>query len=39
VLVHAGFGVVVEAGRRLHWQDSPEHRAAVAALFVGALDL
>ena len=39
VLVHAGFGVVVEAGRRLRWQDSPEHRAAVAALFVSALDL
>ncbi|WP_410636257.1 TetR/AcrR family transcriptional regulator [Amycolatopsis sp. cmx-4-83] len=39
VLVHAGFGVVVEAGRRLRWRDTPEHRAAVAALFVGALDL
>ncbi|MCR6487745.1 TetR/AcrR family transcriptional regulator [Amycolatopsis sp. OK19-0408] len=39
VLVHAGFGVVVEAGRRLRWQDSPGHRAAVAALFVSALDL
>ncbi len=39
VLVHAGFGVVVEAGRRLCWRDTPEHRAAVAALFVGALDL
>uniref|UniRef100_UPI0025B063E4 TetR/AcrR family transcriptional regulator n=1 Tax=Amycolatopsis solani TaxID=3028615 RepID=UPI0025B063E4 len=39
VLVHAGFGVVVEAGRRLRWEDSPEHRAAVAALFVSALDL
>jgi AcrR family transcriptional regulator len=38
VLVHAGFGVVVEAGRRLRWQDSPDHRAAVAALFVSALD-
>ncbi|MGW3962613.1 TetR/AcrR family transcriptional regulator [Amycolatopsis sp. NPDC005003] len=39
VLVHAGFGVVVEAGRRLRWADRPEHRAAVAALLVSALDL
>ncbi|WP_439386644.1 TetR/AcrR family transcriptional regulator [Amycolatopsis lexingtonensis] len=39
VLVHAGFGVVVEAGRRLRWADRPEHRAAVAALFVSALGL
>ncbi|WP_184810470.1 TetR/AcrR family transcriptional regulator [Actinophytocola algeriensis] len=39
VLVHAGFGVVVEAGRRLRWQDSPEHRDAVAALVMGALGL
>jgi AcrR family transcriptional regulator len=39
VLVHAGFGVVVEAGRRLRWQDSAEHRAAVAALVMSALDL
>lgn len=39
VLVHAGFGVVVEAGRRLKWQDSPEHRATVAALLVAALGL
>jgi len=37
VLVHAGFGVVVEAGRRLRWQDSAEHRAAVAALVMSAL--
>ncbi|UJW30340.1 TetR/AcrR family transcriptional regulator [Saccharothrix sp. AJ9571] len=37
VLVHASFGVVVEAGRRLRWQDSPGHRDAVAALLVGAL--
>jgi AcrR family transcriptional regulator len=36
-LVHAGFGVVVEAGRRLRWQDSPAHRDAVAALLMGAL--
>ncbi|MEU5266463.1 TetR/AcrR family transcriptional regulator [Amycolatopsis sp. NPDC021455] len=39
VLVHAGFGVVVEAGRRLRWEDSAEHRAAVAALVMSALDL
>ncbi|MEU5754737.1 TetR/AcrR family transcriptional regulator [Streptomyces sp. NPDC047853] len=39
VLVHAGFGVVVEAGRRLRWRDSPDHRAAVTALVVGALGL
>ena len=38
-LVHAGFGVVVEAGRRLRWADRPEHRAAVAALLVSALGL
>jgi AcrR family transcriptional regulator len=39
VLVHAGFGVVVEAGRRLRWQDGPGRRAAVTALVVGALGL
>ena len=39
VLVHAGFGVVVEAGRSLRWQDSPGHRDAVAALLVRALGL
>ncbi|MFD8521705.1 TetR/AcrR family transcriptional regulator [Streptomyces capillispiralis] len=39
VLVHAGFGVVVEAGRRLRWQDRPGHREAVTALVVGALGL
>jgi AcrR family transcriptional regulator len=39
VLVHAGFGVVVEAGRRLRWQDSPDHRDAVGALLMGALGL
>ncbi|WAL66544.1 TetR/AcrR family transcriptional regulator [Amycolatopsis cynarae] len=37
VLVHAGFGVVVEAGRRLRWRDTPDHREAVAALVLGAL--
>ncbi|MDT0395604.1 TetR/AcrR family transcriptional regulator [Streptomyces edwardsiae] len=39
VLVHAGFGVVVEAGRRLRWRDGAEHREAVTALVVGALGL
>jgi AcrR family transcriptional regulator len=37
MLVHAGFGVVVEVGRRLRWQDSDQHRDAVTALVVGAL--
>ncbi|MBE1573628.1 TetR/AcrR family transcriptional regulator [Amycolatopsis roodepoortensis] len=37
VLVHAGFGVVVEAGRRLRWEDVPANRDAVSALLVGAL--
>ncbi|OXM72509.1 MULTISPECIES: TetR/AcrR family transcriptional regulator [Amycolatopsis] len=37
VLVHAGFGVVVEAGRRLRWQDSPAHRAGITALVLAAL--
>jgi len=37
VLVHAGFGVVVEAGRRLRWRDTPASRDAVAALMLGAL--
>lgn len=39
VLVHAGFGVVVEAGRRLRWEDGPGRREAVTALVVGALGL
>ncbi|MFI6937730.1 TetR/AcrR family transcriptional regulator [Streptomyces sp. NPDC050418] len=39
VLVHAGFGVVVEAGRSLRRQDSPAHRSAVTALVVRALGL
>jgi AcrR family transcriptional regulator len=39
VLVHAGFGVAVEAGRRLRWQDTHDHRDAVTALVVGALGL
>ncbi|MFD6278610.1 TetR/AcrR family transcriptional regulator [Streptomyces sp. NPDC060209] len=39
MLVHAGFGVVVEAGRGLRWQDSQAHRDAVTALVVGALGL
>lgn len=37
LLVHAGFGVVVEVGRLLRWRDSPENREAVTALVVGAL--
>lgn len=37
VLVHAGFGVVVEAGRRLRWRDTREHRESVTALVVAAL--
>ncbi|MCX5402084.1 TetR/AcrR family transcriptional regulator [Streptomyces sp. NBC_00102] len=37
VLVHAGFGVVVEAGRRLRWLDTPGHRESVTALVVSAL--
>ncbi|MFD5629061.1 TetR/AcrR family transcriptional regulator [Streptomyces sp. NPDC127072] len=39
VLVHAGFGVVVEAGRRLRWRDGPDHREAVTALVLGALGI
>ncbi|MER6346300.1 TetR/AcrR family transcriptional regulator [Streptomyces sp. NPDC001595] len=39
VLVHAGFGVVVEAGRTLRWRDGPGHREAVTALVVAALGL
>lgn len=39
VLVHAAFGVVVEAGRALHWRDTPGHRHAVTALVVGALGI
>lgn len=37
VLVHAGLGVVVEAGRRLRWRDTPEHRGAVQSLLLAAL--
>jgi AcrR family transcriptional regulator len=39
LLVHAGFGVVVEAGRALRWQDTPGHRDTVTALATGALTL
>ncbi|MBM9617918.1 TetR/AcrR family transcriptional regulator [Streptomyces zhihengii] len=39
VLAHAGFGVVVEAGRRLRWRDTPGNREAVTALVVAALGL
>jgi AcrR family transcriptional regulator len=37
LLAHAGFGVVVEAGRALRWRDTPAHRDAVTALVIGAL--
>jgi AcrR family transcriptional regulator len=37
LLVHAGFGVVVETGRALRWQDTPGHREAVTALVIGAM--
>ncbi|MEV6345515.1 TetR/AcrR family transcriptional regulator [Actinoplanes sp. NPDC051851] len=37
LLVHAGFGVVVEAGRALRWQDTPGHREAVTAMVLEAL--
>lgn len=36
-LTHAGFGVVVEAGRHLRWQDSPAHRQMVTGLLAAAL--
>ncbi|GLY81533.1 TetR/AcrR family transcriptional regulator [Actinoallomurus iriomotensis] len=39
VLVHAGLGVVAEAGRALRWEDTLDHRNAVTALVVGALGL
>lgn len=35
--VHAGFGVVLEAGRWLRWEDTPAHRSRVATLLVAAL--
>ncbi|MGW4996625.1 TetR/AcrR family transcriptional regulator [Streptomyces hydrogenans] len=38
-LAHAGFGVVVEAGRRLQWRDGPADRRTVTRLVVGALGL
>jgi len=37
VLVHAGLGVVTEAGRARHWEDSAEHRGVVVALVLAAL--
>ncbi|GAA1623504.1 TetR/AcrR family transcriptional regulator [Actinoplanes couchii] len=37
LLVHACFGVVVEAGRALRWEDTPGHRDAVTALATNAL--
>ncbi|GIM92158.1 TetR/AcrR family transcriptional regulator [Paractinoplanes toevensis] len=39
LLVHAGFGVVVEAGRALRWQNTPGHRDTVTALVTGALTI
>ncbi|MEU7873730.1 TetR/AcrR family transcriptional regulator [Dactylosporangium sp. NPDC049140] len=39
LLVHAGFGVVVEAGRALRWQDAPGRRDTVTALVTAALTL
>ncbi|WP_433831673.1 TetR/AcrR family transcriptional regulator [Actinoplanes sp. CA-015351] len=39
LLVHAGFGVVVETGRALRWQDTPGNRDTVTALVAGALTL
>ncbi|MEU4693925.1 TetR/AcrR family transcriptional regulator [Actinoplanes sp. NPDC023714] len=39
LLAHAGFGVVVEAGRALRWQDTPGNRDTVTALVTGALTL
>ncbi|WP_336162109.1 TetR/AcrR family transcriptional regulator [Amycolatopsis sp. VC5-11] len=39
VLVHAGFGAVVETGRRLRWEDTPGHRAAATAFLLSALGL
>ncbi|WP_436533228.1 TetR/AcrR family transcriptional regulator [Actinoplanes sp. HUAS TT8] len=39
LLTHAGFGVVVEAGRALRWEDTPGHRDAVTALVTGALTI
>ncbi|GAA4811347.1 TetR/AcrR family transcriptional regulator [Streptomyces ziwulingensis] len=39
VLVHAGFGVAVEAGRGLGWRDGSGHRDAVTALVVASLGL
>jgi AcrR family transcriptional regulator len=37
VLVHAGLGVVTEAGRALHWEDAADHRRVVVALVLAAL--
>lgn len=39
VLIHAAFGVVVEAGRWLRWEDTPRNRALVASLLLDALGL
>jgi AcrR family transcriptional regulator len=37
VLVHAGLGVVTEAGRAVRWQDSAANRALVSCLVLAAL--
>lgn len=37
VLVHAGLGVVTEAGRALHWEDAADHRRVVVALVLAAI--
>lgn len=37
VLVHAGLGVVTEAGRALRWEDSTENRRVVVALVLAAI--
>lgn len=38
VLVHAGLGVVTEAGRAVRWADTPGHRARVVDLVLAALE-
>ncbi len=39
LLVHAGLGVVTEAGRALRWEDTPGNRRVVAALVLAALGM
>lgn len=38
-LAHAALGAVLEAGRRLRWQDTARHRELVTALVLAALGL